>query len=307
MQNKLFVLLVNYNSSDDCIQSIGQIISIYNPNIYIVLVDNCSTDNSVNIITEWLKKNVESYIIIDDKSLFQSNNTITCRFTFILSSTNNGFAAGNNLFLKKFDLYDSWIWMLNPDSIPTKDTISYLNNNIDKFSKNDIIGGVIIDYYDHNNVIAYGGASINFYTATIIFCKKKDRFNKIDYIHGGCLIFHSNTLDSIGYMREDLFLYWEETDWCLRAKAQNVTLRLDENIIIYDKVGGSIGRGYLAEYYYSRNGLNIINKYKKKLLFIALLFQFLRALLKLIKLKPSSSLGILNGVKDFLYNNEIKN
>ena len=85
----------------------------------------------------------------------------------------------------------------------------------------------------------------------------------MDYISGGSLFTHINSFNDLGLLPEEYFLYWEETDWCYRAKKKGYELRLCEKAVCYDKVSSSIGKSFLADYYYTRNGLFFLSKFKK--------------------------------------------
>lgn len=76
---KLMAIILNYNSSDDSIKCAEYLLK-QKKNIYITIVDNCSTDDS--------KKKLK---------LFSQKKDII----FLENKQNNGFSAGNNIGLKK--------------------------------------------------------------------------------------------------------------------------------------------------------------------------------------------------------------
>ena len=64
----------------------------------------------------------------------------------------------------------------------------------------------------------YGGGKINFNSGTITMLKTKDQVAEMDFVSGGSLFTHAANYKTLGLLPEDYFLYWEETDWCYRAK-----------------------------------------------------------------------------------------
>ena len=99
----LSIIILNYNSGNylqKCLKSIAQSDS-ENYQIETIIVDNCSTDESVHLAQQVKLKN--------------SN--------FLLLKSNNGFAYGNNQGLKKINPKTRFVLFLNPDTLVNKDTL----------------------------------------------------------------------------------------------------------------------------------------------------------------------------------------
>lgn len=47
-----------------------------------------------------------------------------------------------------------------------------------------------------------------------------DAVREVDVVMGCCLLVRRQVLDQVGPLDEGFFIYWEETDWCRRAKQQ---------------------------------------------------------------------------------------
>ena len=77
MSKKVFIILVNYNGVTDTLECIKSLESIYYNNYEIVVVDNDSTDNSLDILKE----------------------KIGYKHHVISSNKNGGFAFGNNILI----------------------------------------------------------------------------------------------------------------------------------------------------------------------------------------------------------------
>jgi GT2 family glycosyltransferase len=78
-----------------------------------------------------------------------------------------------------------------------------------------------------------------------------------DYLTGACLCFSRSAWEAVGPFNESLFLYYEDVDWCLRARQLGVplTVALDARA---EHTGGASSGGESGEtwaYYSTRNRL----------------------------------------------------
>lgn len=129
------VILVCWNNRDlldECLQS------IYNQtykNIRVVLVDNGSTDDSV----EYARNNHKSVHVID-------------------TGKNNGFAIGNNIGIKYAfkDKNCKYVALLNTDARLAKDWIETLVKFAEKHPKGASFQTRTLDYYDHHTLDSRG-------------------------------------------------------------------------------------------------------------------------------------------------------
>lgn len=68
-----------------------------------------------------------------------------------------------------------------------------------------------------------------------------DKFEKTDFITGCMLFFNKKVVDKVGFWDESYFLYYEDSDFCERAKRKGFTLYYNPKIIIYHKNAQSTG------------------------------------------------------------------
>jgi GT2 family glycosyltransferase len=148
-------------------------------------------------------------------------------------------------------------------------------------------------------VLFYGGFKVNFLSATVSLIKDTASSHRLDYISGGCLFTHTSNWKKIGLLPEEYFLYWEETDWCYRAKQSGCCLRVCTTAICYDKISTVIGKNFVANYYYSRNGLLFISKFRRKNIPVVLFFLGIRFLKRIVTGRWARARGIYSGTKDF--------
>ena len=66
-------------------------------------------------------------------------------------------------------------------------------------------------------------------------------FEETDFITGCLMIFDKKVIDKIGYWDESYFMYFEDSDYCERAKRQDIPLYYDPQIVMYHKNAQSTG------------------------------------------------------------------
>lgn len=223
------------------------------------------------------------------------------QLVFLQSDRNGGFAAGNNLALRALAQEDAWVWLLNPDVIVRPDTLGESVRFAGSQPFRTISGAVTKNYTAPHAIHTYGGARINRKSGTVTFIKSPAELEQLDYISGGALFTHTAHLREIGLLSEEYFLYWEETDWCFRARQKGYAIKVCETAICYDKIGTSIGRGFLAEYYYTRNGLVFLSRYGGRDVFgVRLGFTLLRLLKRILSGQWGKARGVVSGAMAFL-------
>jgi GT2 family glycosyltransferase len=218
---------------------------------------------------------------------------------FIQNDKNVGFAAGNNVVLRLLAGQDIYVWILNPDMVVAENALLELVQFARTKHSNTIIGSVVKFYHDPGKIQMYGGGHIKFKSGTISFVVDSDRVADLDYISGGAMFIHASLLQKYGLLPEEYFLYWEETDWCYGARIQGCALAVCKRSVVFDKVGTTIGRSYLAEYYYTRNGLLFLQKYKRENVRKALFYCRIRLLKKIAQLQWKRAKGVFQGAESF--------
>jgi GT2 family glycosyltransferase len=256
------VIVLNFNGNEDticCTESVKKYCT-GNYNLRIYVVDNGSDiDNFKN-----LKRCLSSNIIC------------------IRNDTNLGYAAGNNIGIKAA-LSDGcdYLCILNNDTIIFDDflekCINYINNN----NNVGIVGPTLIDY--NSNLVQSAGAEINLITGSQRLnyhnMPNKDLPYAIsaDYVGGACMVFSKKIIDLIGYLPECYFLFYEETEWCIKAKKiglKNICLGncqvIHRGSVSIKKING------LNEYLLERNKVQFMkrNTYNSLtyIIFLAILF-----------------------------------
>lgn len=230
------VVVLNYNDWETTIEFVSRI-KTFKEFDYIVVVDNCSTDNSVIE----LKK-------IEDEHVLLIKNT-----------KNNGYAAGNNIGAKYSieKLGAELVFISNPDIICKEDDIKLIKSCFIRKQNIAVITGLIhnFDFEGKPKVFSSFGWKVPNYWDMISNCfllsykirrniLKNSNYYQMDYAMSGDLIqveavpgcffaISSETLKDIGYFDEDTFLYFEETILGFQIKAIKKHVYITTNAKIY--------------------------------------------------------------------------
>jgi len=207
---KIVAVVVNWNGKQflyDCFSTLSK--QDYK-NYEIVMVDNASTDDSV----EYVKKTFPKVKIIN-------------------SPSNRGFGAAVNLAINATK--SDYIIFLNNDVSFKKNFLSELAKTLEP---NDV-GGVSpkILLYDRPNIINYAGGIVNYLGYTWPkYAKNKDRKLQIEETpFGGILMFKREILKKIGVFDELFFLYHEDSDLCWRIRLAGYKILFNPNAVMYHK------------------------------------------------------------------------
>lgn len=159
---------------------------------------------------------------------------------------NSGYAGGNNRCIAARPDAGAW-WIVNPDARPAPDAMALLLAALSD-GRTDAVGGTLLR--DDGRVQAYGGRWEG-RIARAVSIGSGERFDPaaapdaatLDYILGASLMFTPHFLRVAGPMRDDYFLYGEEVEWCLRAKARGLSLGIEPRAVIAHAQGTTTGDG----------------------------------------------------------------
>lgn len=241
---KVYAIVLNYNSSEECI-GLFKNLSEYNQSISeILIIDNASSIEDI----ENLKKNIS----------FEN---------LILNSENLGFAGGNNIAIQKALAEEAdFIWILNPDIRIEEDTLPQLLKCIEEDDRLAAVGPRIIKREDPYLIFSDGEKII--WDATCrTYHKNHNKMVKempgsidydVDYIDGSCILIRKEAFEETGLFCEDYFLYFEETDWCFRSKEKGWKLAVNSNAKSFNLTSKKTA---LFHFYMMRNRMILSKKF----------------------------------------------
>jgi len=268
------IVLVNLNSYEDTLLCIESLQTITYPNIEIILVDNGSKDYSG---TRLLEK-------------------FPC-VTYLRSDENLGFTGGNNLGID-YALKSGCkhILLLNNDTTVTPGFLEPLVDRLETDPKIAAVGGKI--YYapsarnGSTNILWYAGSYRKWHSGFSHYgVDKQDQGDfdiaaEVPYACGCLMLMRGDTIRQIGSLSNEYFIYWEEADWCERAReAGYVSFYEPKSVINHNFKSSNLGKETpFHNYLQFRNAFIFSSKHHRGLRRVQfLLFYPVLALYRLIQ------------------------
>ena len=271
---KIYIIIVNFRGAQDTIACLESLFKLLYTNYHIILVDNNSLDNSVDIIQSWavgsitagvdnqslsflvkpsIKKPIQYQIFDEDDHMLLKGRQSCCDLTIIKAKSNRGFSAGNNIGLKYATAQKDaeYYWLVNNDTLVTRNSLNELvkcyqqNLELDKIG---IVGGKLLYYNEPNLIQCLGGGTYNEFIGLVKQIgdrlpdkTESNKTNKrLDYISGACMLVKSDFVQEIGLLSEDYFFYYEELDWCTRGREKGWNISYTNEATIYHRVGATV-------------------------------------------------------------------
>ncbi|MGX1693925.1 glycosyltransferase family 2 protein [Microbacterium keratanolyticum] len=188
------------------------------------------------------------------------------------SETNLGFGGGHNLLSRLTATSpESIVWLLNPDTTIESGTTSKLTTGIAR-SVADIVSPVILTNRAGKPRIWYSGGMIDRSRGSIQDSQlgrdprrlaESDPVLETQFITGAAPMMKRETFSALQGFNEDLFLYWEDVDFSIRAADAGYRLRVMTDARIFHAEGGSQARRSVRTrtyYYISRNRLLVCRR-----------------------------------------------
>ena len=225
----------------------------------------------------------------DNEIVITSN--LCFKINLINNDKNNGFASAANIALKKAinDGYEKFI-LFSQDVIIEKSGCEKLISGL--LNEDAICFPKMLDR--NKNVVFSLGGYVKKYTGNI-YLEKKEIKNNFDWADGSCLAFTKKIFESVDGLSEDYFMYFEDVDFCFKAKKMGFSLKFCSVVASQNPNGPS-------PYLRSRNSLIFAKSTKESTLITAIILRnIIGALKSLIKLKFSDAnqriIGIFEGLR----------
>jgi GT2 family glycosyltransferase len=244
-QPLVFTVILNWNSIADTRECLSSLQKADYENNRIVVVDNGSEE------AEGAALNAE----------------FGDRIHLIESPGNLGFAGGANIGIRHaLKQGADYVLLLNNDTTVEPGFLSALVRGM---AAREDAAAVCPKayYYDAPEVIYSAGGSVNRWlgTARQVGNGQIDRgqFDEIaerGYADGVCILMSRQAIESVGLLDEDYFAYWEETDWCARARENGLRCYYVPDARIWHKAARVQSPTNQYRFIFRRNALMFVRK-----------------------------------------------
>ena len=162
---------------------------------------------------------------------------------------NYGFSEGNNRAVKiLLEAGMDLVWILNNDTKVPPDCLGTL---VRALEEDPGIGAVSakIWFMNERKPICYAGATFNPWTFNTTFRGLRetdrgqyDQAEDTDVFTGCCMLVRADVLRQIGLFHKDFFIYADDVEWSVRARAAGLRLRYEPRATLWHKMYGSSTR-----------------------------------------------------------------
>lgn len=241
---KIAVIIINWNGKENTLHCLHSLSKESYTNKHIIVVDNGSTDGSVYAI----KKSYPEVILLAE-------------------TKNIGFAAGNNKGIEKaLQLGCDAVFLLNNDTTVDEKCISSFLRTAKEYPRT-ILGAKIYQMYNPTYLDHLGG-NWNNNTGNFDLIGKNELGItnyltpiSMDYACGCAMFIPSSVVKRVGMLNPDYFVYWEDSDFCFRARRLGYPTRLCPFAKVWH-IGSSSMNSYSIQtiYFWWRNRLLWIDR-----------------------------------------------
>jgi GT2 family glycosyltransferase len=238
-------LTVNWGSPKDTVAALHSLASMSTRPDYIICVDNGSSAEHVSELRSGMPKDT----------------------VLIELAENTGVAAANNVGMEYAVAHGAdWTLFLNNDATADPDCLSRCLDEAMAVERTGIVGPAVV-FADRPDLLWFAGGYVSDWFA---FPRHRGLRQlaatppptaDTGYVSTCCALVSSAAWESVGPFRADYFMYYDDTEWCIRLRASGWRCRYLGEVLSDHAVSASSGRrGSLGisenmAYYLARNPL----------------------------------------------------
>ena len=208
-------VIVNWNGFADTDACLVALAGDGYENLQVVVVDNGSTDGSLERL-----------------------RARHAGVTFIAHGLNAGFAEACNLGARAAGEVD-YVWLLNNDTLVEAGTTAKLVEAAEYDARVGVVGAVLYQMDVPGVVQAWGGGWVSRWTGYNTHFGGTAALGDGAYITFACALIRRECFEALGGVFAGAFMYFEDSDFCLRARAAGWRLAVAEGTRVLHKEGGS--------------------------------------------------------------------
>ena len=219
-----FIVVLNWNGAEDTLACLESLAGMMSPSCRVLVVDNGSTDRSVERIRE-------AFVDIE----------------LLLLPSNIGYAGGNNAgFRRVMELGAEFVIFLNNDTIVDAGFCVPLLETLQR----NLLAGIAVPkifYLDRPDTLWYAGGVVTLSTGLIrhVGLRQKDapqfdRTGVTGYATGCCFAMRCRDFEEAGGFDEGFRMYAEDVDLSLRIRSRGMSINYVPSSRVWHKVSASL-------------------------------------------------------------------
>jgi GT2 family glycosyltransferase len=196
----VFAVILNTNRRDDTLACLESLSSSTYRNFNVIVLDNRSTDGSVDAI----------------RLAFPEVQVVSL-------ASNLGYAGNNNVGIElALKQGAEWIWVLNEDTIFEPECLARLVEVGEGEPQIGIVGPMVYHHNEPEVIQSAGGVLGKFWESRHLGQNEVDQGqfqspHRVEWISGCAILVRCAVIEQVGALDAGFFIYWEETEWCIRA------------------------------------------------------------------------------------------
>ncbi|MGK7388945.1 MAG: glycosyltransferase family 2 protein [Candidatus Cyclobacteriaceae bacterium M2_1C_046] len=291
--NEVAIVILNFNGAHYLTRFLPSVIQ-YSEGCRIIVADNCSTDNSIEI----LRKQFPEVQILQLEE-------------------NYGFSKGYNVALQKVNA--KYYVLLNSDVEVTE---GWWQRPIELLQENNDIAAIqpkILSYHNKTEFeyAGAGGGYLDKYGYP--FCRGRmfntlekdlgqyDNETQLFWATGACMFIKAEDFHNAGGFDPDFFAHMEEIDLCWRLQKMGKQIYYTGQSHVFHVGGGTLERSHPRKTYLNfRNGLSLLFKNYSGIKFLSVLpirivLDFIAIAKFTLTESPKHGLAVIKAHRDFLF------
>lgn len=275
----LYLLTVNYYSTNLIAQLIKSLTTTQDNNYKLIIINNSPDDNSIN-------------------------NLVSESVAIIQSDSNQGFGNACNLGLKLVYQQNpqAQVWIINPDAYLPEKTLEKICPFLESHPEISILGTII---YTPKGEIWFAGGKFIPETGSIL---EQDLLTSInspyvtcDWISGCSLIINFRNFSQCPLFDPKYFLYYEDFDFCKRYASQGHLIAITKEIAVIHQPSSITNRNIFNKIRHSTYSYLLTQrKYSTNKVLIYRFTRLIAHAVILIPIKPKKAFAKLFGILNYL-------
>jgi GT2 family glycosyltransferase len=273
------VVMPNWNGKDDTLECLDSLRNLNYPKdrVEIIVVDNGSKDGSPEIIKEKF-------------SAMKQDGYSSLKL--IELPKNVGAPAAINRGIENAQPDYDYVFKIDNDVVFDKESLRELVRVSENDENIGIAGGKVY-FFENKRLIQSAGGKMNLWRGWAITTGYKEmdigqyeKVQEVDWICGAFMLLKKKTVEEIGLFDDIFFVYYDETDFAIRAKRANYKVLYTPYAMIWHKLSVAVQKiRNLNLHYMTRNRIIFQRKHSHnfQFFFFNLSFWFYEFPIRFIK------------------------